>query len=78
MAYTYSDWITQTSVSGKLTRLRLHIQEVSDLVTASVGSDGTNYNPNVLNEYLRDLRADERRLANRAGPRVTRSRVRGL
>lgn len=33
MAWTYSDYVTLSSGAAKLTRLRLHIQEVSDRIS---------------------------------------------
>lgn len=78
MAWTYSDWIS-TDGSSRLTRLRLHIQEVSDALTASYQSDGTSYNPAHLNSYLSSLHAQEASLsAVSAGNRVSRMRLRGM
>lgn len=79
MAWTYSDWITQTSADTRLSRLRLHIQEVADALTASYQSDGTSYNPAHLNTYLSGLHQQEAGLT--AGSninRVSRVRLRGM
>lgn len=67
MAWTYSDWITLTGAS-RLTRLRQHIQEVSDAMTATTISNGETYNPAHLQSYLDRLTGKEAALAaERAG-----------
>jgi len=75
-AWSYADWITYAEstaaeVTAKLTRLRLHMQEVSQAVTADVSAGSKSRSTGSLNEYLRDLRADEKRLMTRAGPRAS-------
>lgn len=55
MAYTYSDWVTQTTRSTRITRLRLHIQEVSDLISAKQQFGERDYDPEVLQRYYDSL-----------------------
>ena len=79
MAWQYSDWVTVTTASSRLAQLRLHIQEVSNALTAGYQSDGTSYNPSHLRQYLQDLHKMETPLANSAsGNRVARTRQRGM
>lgn len=66
MAWTYSDYIVSTG-QARLTRLRLHIQEVSDQLTAATTSNGESYNPQVLESYLSRLQKTERELASELG-----------
>jgi hypothetical protein len=63
LAWTYSDWITQTTDSTRLTRLRLHIQEVSDKITQEVSSGGNSRSSSALQAYLADIRKEEKSLA---------------
>ena len=62
LAWTYSDYITYDPGSARLTRLRLHIQEVTDAIknpqrlTIS-GKDLTKYD---LRKYLEGLKAEEK------------------
>lgn len=78
MAWTYSDWVTQTTSATRLSRLRLHIQEVSDKLQGRASGDGISYDPGQLRQYIKDLREDERTLAGASnGKRVVRPRVRG-
>jgi len=77
MAWTYSDWVTLTSKSSRLTRLRLHIQEVVDELSASVSADGVSFNPSPLTNYLKMLEAKETAL-QRGGKMAVRSRIKGL
>lgn len=69
MAWIYSDYISSTG-SARLTRLRLHIQEVSDQLTAATTSNGESYNPQVLESYLAKLETKEQRLASELGAGV--------
>lgn len=56
MAWTYSDWITLTDASAQLTRLNLHIQEVSDkLSSADVTADGKSASRSTQQQYLDGL-----------------------
>ncbi len=61
MAWTYSNWTSQSTAAARLTRLRLHITEVSD-VLAKV-QDGTisgqQWSRFDLPRYLEQLKKDE-------------------
>ena len=72
--WTYSDWIEQSDRATRLDRLRKHIREVSDAITARTASGGTTYDPAPLREYHQQLLEQERQLAASAGPRFTRGR----
>jgi hypothetical protein len=65
--WTYSDYITYTDDSAKLTRLRLHIQEVSDAIGRELSGDGKSKSENNITQYLKDLRAEEKELAGVPG-----------
>ena len=79
MAYTYADWITQADNATRLTRLRLHIQEVSEAMTAGMTADGVSVNPSNLGQYYDMLTKREESLgASNSNNMVTRVRVRGL
>jgi len=63
--WTYSDWTTMRDTSQKLTaagftRLNLHIQEVTNAVTASVQSNGNSRDASTLQLLLSDLRAQQK------------------
>lgn len=62
MAWTYSDYITFTG-QDRLTRLRLHIQEVSDALTARTTTDGETYDPATLTSYLDGLQRKEQQIS---------------
>ena len=55
--WDYSDWITyEQSNSLRLSRLRLHIQEVSDFIsTGSYSKGGRNLDKKFLQDYLDTL-----------------------
>lgn len=69
MAWTYSDWITQTSGSTRLSQLRLHIQEVSNAIQANqtINVNGRQIGKFALVDYLKQLRADEKELSAALG-----------
>jgi hypothetical protein len=54
MAWTYSNWITFTG-QARQTQIRLHIQEVSDALTARVQGNSVGYDPTPLQAYLDGL-----------------------
>lgn len=77
MAWTYSDWVTQTTAASKLTRLRLHIQEVSDRITESMSADGVSHNAADIRQYLDSLKRDEREMgAAGVGSSMVRGKAR--
>lgn len=55
MAWTYSDWVTQTTRAARITRLRAHVQEVSDQITAAQQFGQREYDPEVLQRYYDTL-----------------------
>ncbi len=60
--WTYADWVTQTDKSTRLTRLRLHIEEVSQRIMSLRSRSGRGVDaPD--QSYLDSLRDEERRLA---------------
>lgn len=61
--WTYSDYITLTDQAAKLTRLRLHIQEVSDSIGREISGDGKSKSENNITQYLAELRKEEKELA---------------
>ena len=65
MAYTYSDWRTysDSDPAAKLARLRLHIVEVSDLITADVTKGGSSRSVASLSTYLATLEKSESKYA---------------
>jgi hypothetical protein len=78
MAWTYADYETQTTDTDRLLRLRLHMAEVSDQITADITAGGgksrssaslTTYRA-MLAERLQEL---ERRTGQGGGVRVALS-----
>ena len=58
--WTYSNWITKTDDSDRLTTLRLHIQEVSEYIVRVQGGEGMETELN--REYMPMLLAKEQQL----------------
>jgi hypothetical protein len=60
-SWTYSDWITYaTGDSLRLSRLRLHIQEVSDRISAgNYATEGKSHDFGSIASYLADLQRKE-------------------
>lgn len=60
-AWTYSDWITyEVGNSTRLSRLRLHIQEVSDRISnGNFQTEGTAHSYDFLQDYLESLSEKE-------------------
>ena len=52
MAWTYSDWPSQTTLAARLTRLRLHYEEVADMIGREVSADGKAVSSNANQQYL--------------------------
>lgn len=52
MAWTYSDWRSQSTAAQQLARLNLHMQEVSDKIGAEVGASGYQRSSHALTNYL--------------------------
>lgn len=54
--WTYGDWITQTDRSTRLTRLRLHIQEVSEY---AVRAEADGFESEIDRNYMKLLHDKE-------------------
>lgn len=68
MSWTYSDYVTYDRTSAtRLTRLRLHIQEVSEKIDTEVSADGKSEQLFSLRLYLDRLLNEEKDLEQRAG-----------
>jgi hypothetical protein len=63
--WTYSNWVTLTTASARLTGLRQHIQEVSDALAnpQSVNSSSHGLAKFDLQQYLESLMARETAMA---------------
>lgn len=61
-AWLYSDWVTlATGSTARLTRLRLHIQEVSDAIsTGNVSNTKGSRDKDAIEKYLEKLHALEK------------------
>lgn len=79
MAYTYSDYITETNLTTRETKLRAHIKEVSDLITASVTKGGSSRTVAELKAMRTELMGELRELVavnkSRGGGRAHYARV---
>lgn len=62
-SWSYSDWITQTDTETRLSRLRLHMREVSDMVGREKSAGDMATSSRELRAYLADLKKEERDLA---------------
>lgn len=76
MAYTYADYESESTDALRLSRLRLHIAEVSADMGASISADGKSRNTQTLVDYLRmlkDRREDLERATGESsrGPRIS-------
>lgn len=71
MAWTYSDWITQSDQTTKVERLKLHIQEVSDQVSFNFSAEGYSRQNDTNERYLaglhKHLAVQEAKLAAASG-----------
>ena len=66
--WTYSDWVTYEDGSAKLTRLRLHVQEVSDkLANPNYATDGLSVSQQNLAAYLVGLNTEREKLEATVG-----------
>lgn len=68
-AWTYSDWVTyDTGSATRLTRLRLHIQEVSDAIsTGNYSNTKGSRDKDAIERYLESLHRKEAEEASAAG-----------
>ena len=69
MAWTYSDWITQTGTADKRTRLGLHLVEISNKIEGfkSQGAVGQSAARFELQVYYDRMFAEHQRLSNILG-----------
>jgi len=67
MAWTYSDWPSQSGTAAKLARLNLHITEVSNSVGKEVSADGKAVSSQATQAYLTTLFAQQNRLESKPG-----------
>ena len=58
MAWTYSDWRSQSTDSAKLARLALHIEEVSNKQGGKLGVSGGGMSIQFDSNYLATLNAE--------------------
>lgn len=82
MAWTYNDWRSQATPALQLTRLYLHLDEVSAQAGADVSSGGKSRATQSLNDYIRILEENARRLeritgTNREAPKIIHADLRG-
>jgi len=68
--WRFSDYITRPTLSQQRERLRLHIREVSDVLSrfqSRNGGDGWSYSRYALSDYLKNLKAELDALDRQAG-----------
>ena len=67
MAWTYSDWVSQSTPAAQLARLNLHMKEVADSVGKELGSDGKTMSSAAVERMLDKLHIRRERLQSIAG-----------
>lgn len=55
MSWTYSNWRSQTTPAAQLAQLKLHIQEVTDAISADISADGKSRSSGSLTTLLAAL-----------------------
>lgn len=80
MAWTYSDWRSQSTDSARLTRLRQHMDEVNAQIAAAVSDGGASRSTADLVSLLDRLVIEEDKLVARVNGATGRHRYirRGL
>lgn len=73
--FTYSDYILLDDVSERLTRLKLHVKEVTDLLVAPLSQniETLGYTRESLTLYLKDLKEELEKLRVAAGDNAQES-----
>ncbi len=73
--WTYSDWITLDSGSAaRLSRLRLHIKEVSDKISSgNFSTEKKSHDFAYLQQYLADLHRQEKQETASSAPAAGQS-----
>jgi hypothetical protein len=68
-SWTYSDWVTfETGSATRISRLRLHIQEVSNKIkSGSYAVEGKSHDLGIVESYLKELMRSEAREAAASG-----------
>lgn len=61
MAWTYSDWRSQTTTAAQIARLKLHLQEVTDAFGPNVSGSDMSVDRSELRQLIADL---EQKLAD--------------
>lgn len=67
MAYTYGDYESQSTDALRLARLRLHIAEVTQKISAATSGDGMSRDPSSLVTYMEQLQTRRRELESVTG-----------
>lgn len=55
MAWTYSAWRRQGTPRARLDMLNLHLEELSNAVTAEISGDGKSRSSQAIRDMIRDL-----------------------
>jgi hypothetical protein len=75
MAWTYSDWRSQSGASAQRARLILHMQEIDNAITAAIGDQGKNRDPTNLNMLAERLQKQLDRLDKQLGTAPESARI---
>ena len=67
MSWTYADWPSQTTPAARLTRLRLHLAEVSNQIAAERSGDGYSRWSGSVTQYYAELQRQVTRLESMPG-----------
>lgn len=73
--WTYNDWITLSTPALRESRLRLHIQEVSEQMTADVTKGNASRSTGGLGTYLSELYEQLDQLMTVMGTRFSYARM---
>jgi hypothetical protein len=75
--WQYDDWITLPTPAAREAQLRLHIQEVSKLMTPDVSKGNASMSTGSLAGYLSELKADLKELMAVTRPRHSYAKIGG-
>jgi hypothetical protein len=67
MAWLYSNWRSETTPAAQLAKLNLHLQELSDAVTAEISGDGKSRSSNAIAQMVQRLEEQREKLQRRVG-----------
>lgn len=80
MAWTYSDWRSQTTTAAQIARLKLHIQELTDAFGPNVSGSDMSVDRSALPQMIQALELKlaelERSPSLRVGGGVSYARIR--